>query len=261
MRSSSFASAVLVGALVAATIAVPAVGQPTEPPAPDRPADGMVAKVFVVRHVDARHVASVLEIFGGAARPQTDLRVVAWGGPADRLAAVEAAVTALDVAPKPARDLVLTAWLVDLSDQPGPGTDLPAPVRAAIERLAVRPSDRGARVLERAVLRVRDDSRNAEVRGRLSNPERGVGSYTLRVRQVELAPGGATPAVRLDGLALQVEVAAPTATGTGEPQHVFSSGLATDVDLPVGNAAAVGATALTSSGRTMILVLQADIAG
>jgi len=256
MRSTEFAPIVLAVALVAAVIAVSATAQAAEPQVPNQPTEGMTAKIFAVRHVDVRHVASVLEVFGGAARPQTDLRVIAWGGPADRLAAVEAAVAALDVAAQPARNLVLTAWLVDLSGGEGAGAALPAPVRTAIERLGEDGSARDARLLDRAVLRVRDDSRGAEVKGQLSGTAWSAGSYTLRVRHVDVVAAGAVPAVRLDGLALQAEVVAVDTPGPGEARPAMSGSLATDADLPLGAAAAVGATSLTPSGRSLVLVVR-----
>jgi hypothetical protein len=257
MRGTTVAPIVLAAALVAAATAVSATAQAAEPQAPTQPTDGMTAKVFAVRYVDVRHVASVLEVFGGAARPQTDLRVIAWGGPADRLAAVEATVASLDAAPPPARNLLLTAWLVAVSGAGPSPAGLPAPVRAAIERLGDAHAGLGARLLERPVLRVREDSRNAEIKGRLSGPTPSSGAYTLRVRHVEVLAGGPSAVVRLDGLALEAEVPLQAAPGAPEPAPVSTGSLSTDVDLALGATVVVGATTLSSSGDTLLLVLRA----
>jgi hypothetical protein len=257
MRGTTVAPIVLAAALVVAATAVSATAQATEPRAPSQPTDGMTAKVFAIRHVDVRHVASVLEVFGGTARPQTDLRVIAWGGPADRLAAVESAVASLDIAPPPARNLLLTGWLVAVSEEGPSPAGLPAAVRAAIERLGDGHTGRGARLLERPVLRVREDSWNAEIKGRVAGPTPSGGAYTLRVRHVAILAGGPSPMVRLDGLALEAEVPVQAAPGAPGPAPVSSGSLATDVDLAFGATAVVGATTLSSSGDTLLLVLRA----
>jgi hypothetical protein len=257
MRSSALAPTALAAALLAAPVASTAAAQATEPPAPAGGSRGTVTKVFPVRHVDPRALASVLSAYVGSANPQSELRVVTWTGPSDQLAAVEATVASLDVATPPARNLVLTAWLVDLAGDGGAGTDLPAAVRTAIERLGDARPTHGARLLDRAVLRIRENSHGAEAKGQLSGTAWSAGSYTLRVRHVDIVPAEPAPAVRLDGLALQAEVVAAGVPGPGDAHPATSGSLATDVDLPLGATVAVGATSLTSSGHGLMLVLRA----
>jgi len=256
MRSSALAPIALAAVLLDASFAPRAAAQATEPPVPAAASRAAVTRVFPVRHVDPRALASVLSAYVGSASPQPELRVVTWTGPADQLAAVEATVASLDVAGPPARSLVLTAWLVELGGDEGAGTDLPVAVRTAIDRLGDARPARSTRLLDRAVLRVRENSRGVEVKGQLSGTAWSAGSYTLRVRHVDVVAAGAAPAVRLDGLALQAEVVAAGAPGPGEARPAMSGSLATDADLPLGAAAAVGATSLTPSGRSLVLVVR-----
>ncbi len=259
MRSSLFAPTLLAIALSAGATVASAAGQASDSPPPTKPVE-MATKVFAVRHVEPRHVASVLEIYGGAARPQTDLRVVAWGGPADRLAAVEATVAALDVVPQPARDLLLTVWLVAASQRELPGQEPPATVRTAIGSLSDPSAGRYVRLLDRALLRVREDSHDARIRGLVSGLTFGSGSYELRIRQLALQPGRPSPSVRLDGLAF--EIATPASPSAGESERGLrpAGSLSTDLDLVVGSTVVVGATPLEAAGESLLLVLHAAIA-
>jgi hypothetical protein len=259
MRSSPLAPTLLAIALSAGVTVASAAGQAGGPPTPTKPVE-TATRVFAVRHVDARHVASVLEIYGGAARPQTDLRVVAWGGPADRLAAVEATVAALDVAPQPARDLLLTVWLVAASQQQMPGQEPPATVGAAISSLSDPSKGRYVRLLDRALLRVRENNYDARIRGLFSGLASGSGSYELRIHHLALQPGSPSPIVRLDGLAF--EIATPVPASTGESEHGLrpAGSLSTDLDLVVDSTVVVGATPLGAAGESLLLVLHAAIA-
>lgn len=247
---------ILLIALLAGAASVAVAEPPDQPALPTDPAHRTVTRIFSVRHVDARPLAAVLEMYGGAARPQPELGVVAWSGPADQLAVVEAAVATLDVAPAAARDLVLTAWLVAVSKDGTGSAELPTAVRTAIERLGDARPGPDARLLERALLRVREGSRETEIRGKLVGPAWSDGSYTLRVRHVAVLPRGAAQAVRLDGVGLRVDLAAPAPPEAEERGPVSTASLSTEVDLELGRAAVVGATALPASGASLVLVLR-----
>jgi hypothetical protein len=257
MRGTTVSAIVLAASLTAVPTMAGAAG---DAPSPTQPASATATKVFAVRHVDARHVASVLEAFGGSVRPQTDLRVVAWTGRASQLTDVEAAVAALDVALPPPRDLVLTAWLVAASQQQSPGQEPPDAVRAAIVKLSDPVAGRYVRLLDRALLRVREDRHGAEIRGLVSGLASGSGSYQLRIRHLALRPGGPSPLVRLDGLAFEIATPVPAPTGESERDLRPAGSLSTDLDLAVGSTAVVGATPLEGAGDSLFLVLHAALA-
>jgi hypothetical protein len=84
------------------------------------------------------------------------------------------------------------------------------------------------------------------------------GSYTLRVRHVAVLPRGTGQLVRLDGVGLRVDLAAPGPAGAEERVGVSTASLSTEVDLELGRPALAATTALPTAGGSLLLVLRAD---
>jgi len=215
-----------------------------------------VTRVFTLKHANPERLAQVLEVFGGAFRPDTDLGVLGWTGPAVTAEALEAAVARLDVPPPAGRNLEVTAHLLGVSRGAAGDAPLPDELRAVGDQLRKLLRFESIRLLDTVVMRLRDGSRGKLVHGILTG-ERGALPYELRIGRIELVDGGDAPQVRLDALRFEMAVRSPAMgdDGKGDGQ-VGNVRIDTDIDVRVGVKAVVGKASVSGPDDAVVLVIQ-----
>lgn len=246
------AAALLCGA---ATVAVAQETAREAPHGRDR-----VTRVFKLQHADPRDVAQVINVFGGSVTPQPDLGVLVWSGPAEVLPGVDAAVAGLDVPPPPTRNLELTVHLLEALPSASNAATLPDNLIGVGTQLRNVMAIPAVRLVDTAVLRVRERSRNKSLVGVLHTDAGSQGAYRMSFRNIELSGDGEDLTFRLDGLQFSVTVPVASPPGTdGRPNAVREVGLDTDIDLRPGQKVVVGKVSAGELSDALILVITGKV--
>jgi len=219
-----------------------------------------VTRVFKLQHADPRDVAQVINVFGGSVTPQPDLGVLVWSGPADVLPGVDAAVAGLDVPPPPTRNVELTVHLLEALPSAAANAALPDDLTGVATQLRKVMSIPAVRLVDTAVLRVRERSRNKSLAGVLHTDSKTGAAYRLSLRNVELTGEGDDLTFRLDGLQFSVTVPVASPPGTdGKPNAIREVGLDTDIDLRPGQKVVVGKVSAGELSDALILVITGKV--
>ena len=233
----------LLSILVAA--ATCAWAQQAEPPK-------TVQKIIELKYADAKRVQMLLSAPGLSVQPDAGMHVIVVRGTTDAVAAVEAMVKQLDVAPQ---NIELTAYLVSGTSTGAVADDLPKELAATAKQLHGLFSYKSYRLLESFVLRGRDgrDGREASTSGMLPSMRT---VYDFRYRSATVSSG--TPrVVHLDGMSLNLR----TPNGRDKDNKVTydSVGLNTDIDVGEGQRVVVGKSNFSGGEDAMILVVTAKV--
>lgn len=237
-------------------------------PAPRRaPRATDVQKVFVIRHIYAHHLATLLRVFPasieqtGLDRQTTALAVSA--SPAV-LAAIEETIKRLDV-PEPAgRSVELTGYILEASGSTGDAGTIPndlADVVAQLKRVLDYPT---YRMIDTLVTRARDGSSvNIDsVASKVTTAQRAATFYSLRAVRTTVSSVDGAPSIRLDGLRFGAEIPVPVRLDfAGSPaslqyKHVGFDG---DVEIRDGRRVVVGKSGLGDGSSAIILVVSAKV--
>jgi len=219
-----------------------------------------VTRVFKLQHADPRDVAQVINVFGGSVTPQPDLGVIVWSGPSEVLPGVDAAVAGLDVPPPPTRNLELTVHLLAALPSTSGAATLPDDLAGVATQLRKVMAIPAVRLVDTAVLRLRERSRNKSLAAVLHADSRTEAAYRLSLRKVELAGEGDDLTFRLDGLQFTVTVpVAPPAGSDGKANAIREVGLDTDIDLRPGQKVVVGKVSAGELSDALILVITGKV--
>jgi len=219
-----------------------------------------VTRVFKLKHADPRDVAQVINVFGGSVTPQPDLGVIVWSGPSEVLPGVDAAVAGLDVPPPPTRNLELTVHLLEALPSASGAATLPDDLVAVATQLRKVMAIPAVRLVDTAVLRVRERSRNKSLTGVLHTDSQTEAAYRLSLRSVELTGEGDDLTFRLDGLQFTVTVPVASPAGAdGKANAIREVGLDTDIDLRPGQKVVVGKVSAGELSDALILVVTGKV--
>src|SRR5258708_28226820 len=166
-------------------MAAPVVAQT---PAPD----GRVNKLVTLKYAEPNAVAPLFNPWGVNIMPNRQIKTLSISGPADKVAAVEAAIKLLDVAPK---TIELTVYFVVGGDQPTlAGGGVPQDLRDVITQLKGAFTFKDYKMLDVLTLRTRAGS-SAETSGILNaaNPPR---MSQFSIRNATVSEDGTT--IRID---------------------------------------------------------------
>lgn len=237
---------VLLGASLAAALAAQTAAAPPPAQAPEPP---HLRRVFTLKYADARHVASLLGVFGYSINADRDLHVMAVTAPPEGMAAVEDAIKRLDVPTAAPKDVDLIVYLLLASEQSSAGDGLPPELQPVGEQLKKIFSFKGFRLLDSILLRTQPGNR-ATASGSIapSNDLRSMKySFQVQPSAVTEDPGGRL--IRLDDLNLGVE--------RGDSNGNIA-GIRTEITVREGQRVVVGKSNI-GTGGSLILVVTAKV--
>jgi hypothetical protein len=241
--------------LWAALLAAPVVAQTPAPPA-------QITKLVTLRNTEPRAIQNMLQMFGVRINSNDQMKTMMISGSAESVAAAEAAIKQLDIAPK---TIELTVYFVVGSDQAGMmGGAVPQDLRDVITQLKGAFTFKEYRMLDALSLRTRAGS-SAETSGILNtgNPPR---MSQFSIRNTTLSEDGTT--IRIDrmhaGLRIPYtkrEGGADAKAGVAAQKSVeyISSGIDQDVDVKEGQKVVVGRSSLEGPQQALFLILTAHV--
>lgn len=223
-----------------------------------------VTKVVEVQHADVNTVTGVLHKMGFAGNVAAEpvSRTITLRGEPDEVAAMETVVRKLDVAPAPAKNLELTAYLLVALDNPRDGTPLPAKLDPVIKQLRATFNYQSYQLLETLIVRNREGKEGSITGVVPSAPDMPLKTfYTFSYRSASLSTDDKGPIVRIDGLSLGARIPLPLESGSaGNKVQYQNTGVQTNVDVREGQMAVVGKANVDGSSNALVIVLAVRVA-
>ena len=227
-------------------------------------ADGRVNKLLTLKNADPNSGRTHVQPMGSAASFQTvRLKTLSISGPADKVAAVEAAIKQLDVAPK---TIELTVYFVVGGDQPNlMGGAVPQDLRDVITQLKGAFTFKDYKMLDALTLRTRAGS-SADTSGILNaaNPPR---MSQFSIRNATVSEDGTT--IRIDRMHAGLRIPYTRREGVGtdakgaasaqKSVEYINSGIDQDVDVKEGQKVVVGRSSLEGPQQALFLILTAHV--
>jgi hypothetical protein len=214
-------------------------------------------KLVHLKYADPEAIQRMISQFGVTVMPNSQMKAMTLSGFPAQIAAAEAALQQLDVAPK---NIELVVYFVVGSDQANlTGSAVPAEIRDVIGQLKSTFTFKEYRMLDVLTLRTRAGS-SAETTGILSataNPPR---LSTFSVRNATLSEDGTT--VRLDRMhaGLRIPVGSRIAGGAQAPKiEYMNTGIDQDIDVKEGQKVVVGRASLEGPEKALFLILTARV--
>jgi len=218
-----------------------------------------VNKVVVLKNVDASGIVRLFQNWGVSISPDTQAKVLGISGPADKVAAVEAAIKQLDVAQK---NLDLTVYFVVGGDSPTMGgVAVPQDLHDVIAQLKGTFPYKEYKMLDVLTLRTRAGS-SADTSGILSGttPPK---MTNFSIHNATVSEDGTT--VRIDKMHAGLKIgfashrSGEEATSPQKPFEYIDSGINQDVDVKVGQKVVVGRSSLEGPQQALFLILTAHV--
>jgi hypothetical protein len=232
--------------VITALLALPLLAQqPPQPQVPQR-----TTKLIHLKYADPSAINHLVSQFGVNVVANSQMKVMTIDGMPDRLAAAEAAIQQLDVAPK---NVELVVHLVVGSDQVLPNAAaVPAEIRDVISQLKGTFTFKEYRMLDVLIIRTRAGS-SAESTGILdqrSNPPR-LSMFT--VRNTTVSEDGQT--VRLDRMHAGIRI---PIVNQGKTNYT-DTGVDQDIDVKEGQKVVVGRSSLEGPSQALFVILTAKV--
>lgn len=222
-----------------------------EAKAPDEQANWSM-KVFQVKYADVNQLADLFRTFGARVEAKQGLNALAVRAPDSVLAAIEESLKRLDIAPRPQKNIDLTAYLLIASAQESAASKTPAEIDPVIKQLRTVFNYRGFRLLDTVMMRQREGT-GGTVNGTVASPTSATQQpvpYRFHVNSLRIGSDDTAGMVHINGLNLNLQV--PFALGPP-----VSVGIGTDVDVREGQKVVVGKANIDNSENALILVLTA----
>lgn len=243
---------IIIGAVL---LAAPLIAQPKP--------EERVTRLITLRNMDPRAIQNLVGQFGVTVVSNDQMKTMTINGTASNLAAAEAIIKQLDVAPK---TVELTVYFVVGSDQPNSmGGTVPQDLRDVIAQLKGAFSFKDYKMLDVLSLRTRVGS-SAETSGILNSasPPR---MSQFSIRNTSLSEDGTT--IRIDRMHAGLRIpytnraaGATDAKGAVAGQKLVeyvNSGIDQDVDIKEGQKVVVGRSSLEGPQQALFLVLTAHV--
>ncbi|MBM3745881.1 MAG: hypothetical protein FJW34_08790 [Acidobacteria bacterium] len=193
------------------------------------------SRVLILKHADPHQVCNLLKVFDVAAVPSGELRAISVSGSPESVTAYEEAVRRLDVPPPPLKNLELTAYILEASQQPEAAA-LPPELESVAKQLKSVFGYQGLRLLDTAVIRTRE-GHPASARGQMPYGSAQAARYRLDFHPIRLT---GERLLRVDGLMMSVGDAS-----------LFN----TTLDFKEGQKVVVGKSGIEGSQKALILVI------
>jgi hypothetical protein len=230
--------------LWAVLLAAPVVAQ--------TPAGGEITKLVTLRNVEPRAIQNMVGMFGVRTNSNEQMKTMVISGTPEKIAAAEAAIKQLDVAPK---SIELTVYFVVGGDQAGMmGGAVPQDLRDVITQLKGAFTFKEYRMLDALSLRTRAGS-SAETSGILNaaSPPR---MSQFSIRNTTVSEDGTT--IRIDRMHAGLRIPLP-GVSTQKSQEYINSGIDQDVDVKEGQKVVVGRSSLEGPQQALFLILTAHV--
>jgi hypothetical protein len=233
--------------LAALLMAGPLLSQTPQPaPPPER-----TTKLVTTKYVDPLNIINMIKMFGVDIQVNRELKVMSLTGTPQNLAAAEAAIRQLDVAPK---NIELIAYFVVASNQPPSPTaaSIPAELRDVIAQLKSTFAFKEYTMLDTLTLRSRAGS-SAETTGVLSPPT----SAHPRLSQFSIrnATVSDDPTIRIDRMHAGLRIPVPTQAKV----EYLNTGIDQDIDIKEGQKIVVGRASLEGPEKALFIILTARV--
>jgi len=210
-------------------------------PVGEKTPEKLASRVLMLKHTDPRQVVDLLRVFSVAAVPNVEFKAISVAGSPESVAAYEEAVRRLDVPAPAPKNLEITAYILEASQQPEAAISTPAELQGVAKQLKGVFGFQGLRLLDTAVIRVRD-GQSASVSGRMPYGSEPYARYALEFAVARVTEDRL---LRVDRLRLSV-------LGTWL--------LDASVDFKEGQKVVVGKTGIEGSQKALILVVTGKVA-
>jgi hypothetical protein len=254
----------LVCLLFFAILLVLATGPP-EVAAQEKQQMEVVQRVYKLQYANAALLHRVLQVFPVEITADPEQGIIAVSGTPESVAAFEAALKKLDVPPEPTKNIELTVYLLNATDEAIPGSEVPLELQDVVDQLTGVFPYKGFRLWETLVLRARDSTGAVDrgpkwISGTVpDNPEL---SYELGVRAATAVPDDdGRNVIRLDTLSLEINgPLAEFKTKDGpRTRRIDVASIRTDIDVREGQKVVVGKANIGPEKGALILVVTAKV--
>jgi hypothetical protein len=212
-----------------------------------RAAAEMPARVFEIKRGDPGRIAAALRAIGVAADVNAEQGLLVVRAEPRLMSSVEQAVRRLDVPVGSPKNVELTAYVLQGSQQPGASSDLAPVLQPAVDQLRSAFGYKSFRLLDTMLLRSRNGDA-AQGQGFLSFSDTDTAHYEFRIRP-SVVHAGSRRAIRVDDLLFKTMV----------PPRFQLSNLAASLDIREGQIAVVGKTGIEGSRKSLILIVSGRI--
>ncbi|MCU1237473.1 MAG: hypothetical protein JWP63_5440 [Candidatus Solibacter sp.] len=229
-------------------VAAMLLGAPLWAQAPNEP---KTTKLVRLQFAEPRAIQNIVSLYGVQITSNEQMKVMALYGRPSEIAAAEAAIKQLDVAPK---TLELTVYFVVGGDNPQQMAGAPAAppdIRDVIAQLKNAFSFKEYRMLDVLTLRTRVGS-NAETSGIVSagSPPK-LTQFSIRNSMI-----GEDGTIRLDHMHAGLRIPLPKEDGKNQ---YLNTGIDQSVDVKEGQKVVVGRSSLEGPERALFLILMARV--
>ena len=215
-----------------------------------QPKDERITKLVNLKYAEPRNIQSIVSMFGVQTTSNDSMKVMALSGLPANVAAAEAAIKQLDVAPK---SLELTVYFVVGGDnsQLLPGTALPADVRDVIAQLKNAFTFKEYKMMDVLTLRTRTGT-DAETSGLVGSgsPPR---MTQFSIRNATIGDDGT---IRIDRMHAGLRI--PFFKEAGKNDYL-NSGIDQSIDVKEGQKVVVGRSSLDGPEKALFLILTARV--
>jgi hypothetical protein len=222
---------------------------------------GWVTKIFTVKYADVFELSQPLRVFSAQVIPNRDLKVLAVSCAPDTMPAIEDVIKRLDLPPASSKNIELTVYLLNASEQAVSSQGVPPDLQGVVDQLKGIFPYKGFRLSESMVIRVRD-GQGGSVSGIAPATSEGYKIfYNFEFRTANITEGADGRTIRLNHLKLgaKVPLLLPGPAEKSSNVQYQNTGIETDVDVRDGKKVVVGKANTDGSSGAMILVVTAKI--
>jgi hypothetical protein len=228
--------------VIAALLALPLLAQQ---------AQERTTKLVRLKYADPNSLRQIISQFGVNVVPEGGMRIMTIEGTPTHIAAAEAAIAQLDVAPK---NIELVVYFVVGSDQTTvTGSPVPADIRDVITQLKGTFTFKEYRMLDVLTLRTRAGSA-AETTGILDSKTSVPRLSTFSIRNATVSEDGGT--VRIDRMHAGIRI--PIMSQNAKTEYM-NTGIDQDIDVKEGQKVVVGRASLEGPEKALFLILTAKV--
>jgi len=210
--------------------------------------DERTTKLVHLKYVDPEALRNTISQFGVNVVPSSSMKVMTLNGFPAQIAAAEAAIQQLDIAPK---NIELVVHFVVGSDQPNlVGSPVPAEIRDVIAQLKGTFTFKDYRMLDVLTLRTRAGS-SADTSGILDAKSSPPRLTMFSVRNATVSDDGTT--IRIDRMHAGLRIPV-----SQKPEYV-NTGIDQDIDVKEGQKVVVGRASIEGPEKALFLILTARV--
>ena len=226
--------------------------QDTPPPKPE------VQKLFILKYADPRTIADLLRVFNATVVANTEMHALAVTTAQQNMAAIEEAISRLDVAAAAPKNIDLTCYLMIGTEGDGTGGSLPKDLDSVVAQLKNAFPFKTYRVMDVLTMRGRTGQRlNTSSQGgtmQAGGATQALPVYSqFAINSATVGADGST--VRIDGIRTSSRVPITNPSGGVNYQDL---GISTDVDIKEGQKVVIGRMGITHD-QALFLVLMAKV--